>query len=395
MAQLRNKAPRPVRASRRHDVRLRGYRLAHAERRLGRVPVAVAVSSVPSPAIGGTRITSSPPGPPTLALPSPSLPIVEVRHPGKVGDARIAIHLRQQRGQLASVVGLVVEELNHQRPCRQRPILLVRGAVESERSLDPGIVDRFGPLKYLPVRQESFATQIVEVRVQLDSKRRYSRFRTQEACQPGPIRPEQMVQRPVDGPKEGAAITPSFCVRDPRAQIILARHAPQGVTLKHYQDFSILDLWGEIRKLPPIRATAPGAEAAKVAATGTEDGQALASEGVVLPVVQQPGRKGVKVAASDRMVPVSCHSDIRRKPLENREETLIAAQERTGADRTRTGDLLVANQTLSQLSYGPWGIDKAYHDPCRRPTRPWSSALVTSSMTDHTDRRGKARHHRR
>ncbi len=30
---------------------------------------------------------------------------------------------------------------------------------------------------------------------------------------------------------------------------------------------------------------------------------------------------------------------------------------RTGADQTRTGDLLVANQTLSQLSYGPGSLD--------------------------------------
>jgi hypothetical protein len=35
------------------------------------------------------------------------------------------------------------------------------------------------------------------------------------------------------------------------------------------------------------------------------------------------------------------------------ENTVIRGPHNTGADRTRTDDLLVANQTLSQLSYGP------------------------------------------
>ena len=35
-------------------------------------------------------------------------------------------------------------------------------------------------------------------------------------------------------------------------------------------------------------------------------------------------------------------------------ERLPPAQAIHGADRTRTDDLLVANQSLSQLSYGPW-----------------------------------------
>jgi len=39
---------------------------------------------------------------------------------------------------------------------------------------------------------------------------------------------------------------------DPRAQIRLARHAPTGITLKHYQDFDGFDLFAEIRKLPGI-----------------------------------------------------------------------------------------------------------------------------------------------
>lgn len=64
---------------------------------------------------------------------------------------------------------------------------------------------------------------------------------------------------------------------DSRAQIRLARHAPQGITLKHYQDFSVLDLWAELRKVP-----GPGdfGGAVRSRATGT-DGDAGVAPGVV------------------------------------------------------------------------------------------------------------------
>ena len=54
---------------------------------------------------------------------------------------------------------------------------------------------------------------------------------------------------------------------DPRAQIALARHAPIGVTLRHYQDFALFDLSAEIRKLPGIKPEATQA----IPATGTYD----------------------------------------------------------------------------------------------------------------------------
>ena len=107
-----------------------------------------------------------------------------------------------------------------------------------------------------------------------------------------------------------------LCGVDPRAQIILARHAPQGVTLRHYQDFSILDLWSEIRKLPPIRTKA--AEAEESQATGTDDRHAPTAMGVVLPVVQQPGRKGVKLAATGRIDDEPHHAPDAGKPLKKR-----------------------------------------------------------------------------
>ena len=55
---------------------------------------------------------------------------------------------------------------------------------------------------------------------------------------------------------------------DPRAQIMLARHSPQGVTLRNYQDFGLFDLWAEIAKLPAIHCEA-APDLAK--ATGTCD----------------------------------------------------------------------------------------------------------------------------
>ncbi len=86
---------------------------------------------------------------------------------------------------------------------------------------------------------------------------------------------------------------------DPHAQVILARHAPQGVTLRNYQDFGLFDLWSEIRKLPPIRTDA---EAEVARGTGT-DGKPISARGrsVVRPVVQRTGRKGVKRSATGRI----------------------------------------------------------------------------------------------
>ncbi len=87
---------------------------------------------------------------------------------------------------------------------------------------------------------------------------------------------------------------------DPRAQIVLARHAPQGVTLKHYQDFTVFDLWAEIRKLPPTRVESAQADA--VRATGTAD-SAPASEVARVAVRLAVGldRKGVKRSSTGRI----------------------------------------------------------------------------------------------
>ncbi len=104
---------------------------------------------------------------------------------------------------------------------------------------------------------------------------------------------------------------------DARAQIVLARHAPQGVTLKHYQDFSLFDLWVEIRKLPPIRSEAADEGAETARATGTDDRQAPLAPDVLRPVARRTGRRGVSVAASGRRVPERRHRDTSRKDYEN------------------------------------------------------------------------------
>ena len=62
--------------------------------------------------------------------------------------------------------------------------------------------------------------------------------------------------------------THSFCFLVKR----LARHAPQGITLKHYQDFSLFDMWSEIEKIP---SPLDGTEVNAAIATGTDDSQAV------------------------------------------------------------------------------------------------------------------------
>ncbi len=78
---------------------------------------------------------------------------------------------------------------------------------------------------------------------------------------------------------------------DPRAQIVLARHAPKGVTFKSYMDFSLIDLWTEIRKLPAPRLTS---EIDTQCATGTAD---RASSAVARWVAPKDSRRGVNVSA--------------------------------------------------------------------------------------------------
>jgi len=132
---------------------------------------------------------------------------------------------------------------------------------------------------------------------------------------------------------------------DPRAQIALARHAPTGVTLKHYQDFGLFDLWGEIRKLPPIRWT--DSEVEFVRATGTDDAVAGAphelNNGVARPVAQNVGRKGGKRSATDRIPDESvtaCHVET---TLQNKG---FSADPDDGRCATRTRSLRLVRAAL-------------------------------------------------
>ena len=115
---------------------------------------------------------------------------------------------------------------------------------------------------------------------------------------------------------------------DPRAQIALARHAPTGVTLRHYQDFSLFDLWAEIAKLPPIRWDVADAEA--VRATGTDEAHPHPDPvgnqtPVAPPVALRFGREGVEPSATDRNPNEGDTSRHRGKSLETKGKTASVA----------------------------------------------------------------------
>lgn len=102
------------------------------------------------------------------------------------------------------------------------------------------------------------------------------------------------------------------CGVDSRAQIMPARHSPQGVTLGHDQDSGLLDLWAEIAKLPSV---APEGAAERARATGT---CGIRPRSVVRPVVRNVGQRGVEVAADGRMGANRMALDESRKTLEKR-----------------------------------------------------------------------------
>jgi len=85
---------------------------------------------------------------------------------------------------------------------------------------------------------------------------------------------------------------------DPRAQTRLARHSPVGVTFRHYMDYSLLDLWSEIRKLPTIPGKQTQSESVVLQATGTDNAR---PDPVVLPVVLMTGKERVSMAGSGSM----------------------------------------------------------------------------------------------
>lgn len=129
---------------------------------------------------------------------------------------------------------------------------------------------------------------------------------------------------------------------DQRIQIALARHAPTGVTLKHYQDFGLFDLWGAIRKLPPIRWIEPKAEFLR--ATGTCD---IGPNSVARPVALNSGRKGVKASTGGQVGAKERHSITERQTTEKHGKKRSLDSEKTTTDGwARTIDLLIHSQTL-------------------------------------------------
>ena len=102
---------------------------------------------------------------------------------------------------------------------------------------------------------------------------------------------------------------------DPRAQVMLARHTPQGITFKHYQDFSLFDLWADIGKLPPIRPTTVAQDTER--ATGTDGA-------VARPVALRLGREGVKQSATGRIDTGVPSPHQQEKGLQNKRKTAFS-----------------------------------------------------------------------
>jgi len=137
---------------------------------------------------------------------------------------------------------------------------------------------------------------------------------------------------------------------DPRAQIALARHAPVGITLRNYQDFSVFDLWAEIGKLPPI-GDAVGAGREKVRATGTDGA-------VAFPVALGVGRNGEKQSQMGRKVTTPCHQP--NMQLSSGKIGFFASQNHSGRQDSNLRPPAPKAGALAKLRHAPWRVG-AYH----------------------------------
>lgn len=116
------------------------------------------------------------------------------------------------------------------------------------------------------------------------------------------------------------------CGVDPRVQAQLARHTPQGVTLKHSQDYSLFDPWAEIGKLP-----GPHGESRQAArATGTEGAGV-----VVRPVVRAPripGGLGASCCTKTTSTERNPESSKRYNSRENGDSDMVEGMEPNGLE---------------------------------------------------------------
>ena len=130
---------------------------------------------------------------------------------------------------------------------------------------------------------------------------------------------------------------------DHRAQGLLARHAPQGITLKHYQDFSLFDLWSEIEKIP---SPLDGAEVNTAIATGTDDSQAVVGN-----VVGACGFDRPQGALCGRVETESSSEKSARKHYNTRQDLIISSGNGLPTPGLEPGTSCSTGRRSSQLSY--------------------------------------------
>jgi len=186
-----------------------------------------------------------------------------------------------------------------------RPVIRLRAATTKSKRADevplhPDLVEELGAIR--PAMMTSDRVRIFKSTPTLRSLKGYWRQRADgtRVRQPGDLERAGIDFADEDGRTvDRHAFRTAFVSWlgasgvDPRAQIKLARHAPQGVTMRHYQDFGLFDLHAEIAKLPSIR---PVAADQQQRATGTCE-RLPVSAGLVVPKVVPRGGKSCPKAA--------------------------------------------------------------------------------------------------
>ena len=182
---------------------------------------------------------------PAAALRPPQPPLLTARllighglHPRQVGRAEIVAHLAEQRGQLAAMVGLVVEQMAREEPARPGPRAAVDAAGPGER-VEPRLGEAFGPVENDLVDDRARGAELFEISY------RSTPIGAITYCLPE-RRPSRRDRRTADGRacrdrfEEGAAIAPALGIVDAGAdlldllvhRLIVTREGPKDVDVR-------------------------------------------------------------------------------------------------------------------------------------------------------------------